>query len=51
LDDYESALRDLLRFYDRAAGNPGHTGHGWTVAEVLRIKEIREMACPERSEG
>lgn len=45
------ALRDLLRFYDRAAGNPGHTGHGWTVAEVLRIKEIREMACPERSEG
>jgi hypothetical protein len=43
-----TALGDLLRFYDRAAGNPGHTGHGWSVAEVLRLEEIRNLACPER---
>jgi len=38
-----NALRDLLRFYDRAAGAPGHTGHGWSVAEVLRLDEIRKL--------
>ena len=51
LASHHSALRDLLAFYDRAAGAPGHTGHGWSVAEVLRLEEIRKLACPERSEG
>ena len=32
------ALRDLLGFYDR------RTDHGWTAADVERVKQIRELA-------
>ena len=45
LDDYESALRDLLYFYDKVRGFAGH-GEGWTAAEVLRLEQIRKMAPP-----
>lgn len=40
---YTSALRDLIAFYDRVAGNV-HTGHGWTPAEIKRLQEIRDLA-------
>ena len=43
LATFSFALRDLLAFYDRAAGAPGYTGHGWTVAEIRRLAEIRKM--------
>ena len=42
LDEYEAALRDLLRFYDRVRGVSGH-GEGWTAADVLRLEEIRSL--------
>lgn len=38
------ALRDMIVFYDRAAGNV-HTGHGWTPAETERLQEIRTLAA------
>lgn len=36
------ALRDALRFYDRLAGNI-KDDTGWSVAEVLRLAEIRAL--------
>lgn len=40
--DLASALRDLIAFYDRVAGNV-YTGHGWTPAEMKRLQEIRDL--------
>lgn len=44
LDDYEAALRDLLYFYDKIRGAVGH-GEGWTVADVLRLEQIRALTA------
>jgi hypothetical protein len=35
------ALRDLLRFYDRATGSGD--GTGWTATDVRRLEEIRNL--------
>ena len=43
MDDYEDALRDMIYFYDKVRGVAGH-GEGWTVAEVLRMEQIRKLA-------
>jgi hypothetical protein len=43
VDDYEDALRDMIYFYDKVRGVAGH-GEGWTVAEVLRMEQIRKLA-------
>lgn len=34
-----TALGDAIRFLDH------QTGEGWTAADSLRLKEIRELAC------
>jgi hypothetical protein len=44
------ALSRALHFYDRVAGNV-RGDHGWTAGDVLDLKEIRKLACPERREG
>jgi hypothetical protein len=40
------ALLDMIRFYDRVSG-VAHTGTGWTVGDVLRLKEIRALCFGE----
>lgn len=37
-----NALRDLLAFYDRAAGNV-RKDSGYTAADVKRLEEIRKL--------
>jgi hypothetical protein len=39
------ALRDLLTYYDRVAGNIKVPG-GYTAADVKRLEKIRKLAAP-----